>query len=505
MFKKALMVVCIGLSLFGRYSGKATLDFIRDYRHECSSEAVWCVDVPSTCSVEGSRRLVCGVCGKVLKERPILRKHCEKEWFTEKYPDCVNNGKKVLRCTDCSKEYARVLVPKLYHEYVDCECVRCESLNYVDEENDTIILTKDIYECLGLPRQGRVVIPEYVEYYGSRYRVVGIGSDVFDNCQTLTSIEMPDSITHIGSYAFNYCTGLTSCKLSKNLRKIDQAAFQCCFKLQHITLPDSIEYIGNYAFNHCESLDTSSFRIPSGLEHIGLDDKCPAHMFYDCGKDDFEEFIGGNDYYSVIDGILYAMGGKTLVSIPRGKVFENGTYVMPDGVETIGELSFSRNKDIKRVVISNKLIIDREPTTSERWSYLNFGNPLSVACYVYGSVREYDVRSDNPRYAASNGILYTKNMRKVVAIPSQYSGSVVIPGGVTEWGSEALWSCVGEFRGLAFGGISSVSIPESLVNIADDQVNAINDLHKCFGTTISVSSKNSKYYVTNSGYLTEKE
>ena len=505
MFKKVLMVICIGLSLFGRYRQGDTVSYIRDYKHVCYERAVWSTVSKSTCSIEGSRELVCSVCGNVLDTGKILCKHCKTEWFNEKISDCINGGKKVLRCVDCGKEYARVSVSKLGHEYADCRCIRCGSLSYVDDKSGTIILTQDMCETLGIRREVAVVIPETVNYYGKEYRVVGLGSSMFYNCSGITSIVMPDSIIYVGSHAFDYCTGMMSCKLSKNLRTIEQAAFQCCFKLRHVDMPDSVEYIGNYAFNHCESLDESSFRIPSSLKHIGLNDKYPAHMFYDCGNKSFKGFTGGNDRYTPIDGILYARGGKTLVSIPVGKEFSDGTYTMPNSVETVGELSFSRNKNIQRLVISNKLVVDRELTTDEKWSYLNYGNPLSIACYVYGNVGEYLVREDNLRYVSIEGILYTKDMRKVIAIPSQYKGSIVIPDGVTEWGSESLWSCVEEFQNLAFGGISGISIPKSLVNIAPDQVSAVNSLHKCFGTTINVDNGNPRYYVTASGFLKEKE
>lgn len=57
-------------------------------------------------------------------------------------------------------------------------------------------------------------------------------------------------------------------------------------------------------------------------------------------------------------------------------------------------------------------------------------------------------------------------------------------------------SCVEEFHGLAFSGISVIGIPKSLVSIALDQVTAVNSLHKCFGTTINVDDGNTRYYVT---------
>lgn len=233
------------------------------------------------------------------------------------------------------------------------------------------------------------------------------------------------------------------------MKNIGKAAFQGCFALKNIDLPEGLETIDQLAFDHNRGLTCSKIEIPSTVKVIGHY-KYPTHMFYDCGSSNFTEFevAEGNQYYKAEDGILYTKDGSTRVSIPRGKTFENNTYIMPDTVTILGELCFNRNYNITKVVISDNLVINEDITEEQiEAGYLNHGNSLSVGIYAYTSVRLYDVKDTNTHYtsgikvvsrtgesgsAENQGYILTADERELVAVPSKASAWHMLTTNVTK-------------------------------------------------------------------------
>ena len=90
----------------------------------------------------------------------------------------------------------------------------------------------------------------------------------FQNCDSLTSITIPDSVTTIGYSAFNNCNSLTSVDFGKNsqLTNIGCHAFSDCDILASIELPDSVTSIGAVAFYNCTNLEY--VHIPKSVTKI---------------------------------------------------------------------------------------------------------------------------------------------------------------------------------------------------------------------------------------------
>ena len=90
---------------------------------------------------------------------------------------------------------------------------------------------------------GVIAIPSSILYGGFSYNVTSIGESVFDGCEGLTSITIPDSVTSIGEYAFCGCTGLTSITIPNSVTRIGYDAFHGCTHLSIIRIPKGKKYI----------------------------------------------------------------------------------------------------------------------------------------------------------------------------------------------------------------------------------------------------------------------
>lgn len=88
----------------------------------------------------------------------------------------------------------------------------------------------------------------------------------FFGCTGLTSISIPNSVTHLGKQAFSNCTGLTSATIGNGLTDISFAAFYQCTGLTSLTLGSGLTSIGNAAFALCSGLTTVT--IPDNVTDI---------------------------------------------------------------------------------------------------------------------------------------------------------------------------------------------------------------------------------------------
>lgn len=85
--------------------------------------------------------------------------------------------------------------------------------------------------------------------------VTSIGESAFKS-STITSIEIPASVTTMGSHVFMFCDKLESIKLNNSPECIGDFMFAYCSSLKSISIPDSVKTINDFAFFTCSSLES---------------------------------------------------------------------------------------------------------------------------------------------------------------------------------------------------------------------------------------------------------
>ncbi|MBQ6829406.1 MAG: leucine-rich repeat domain-containing protein [Thermoguttaceae bacterium] len=156
-----------------------------------------------------------------------------------------------------------------------------------------------------------------------------IGANAFTMCGQLTELTFPASVETIGDAAFGYCGGLSKVAFPTDLKTIGADAFAACARLTEIALPNGLRTIGPRAFIGCGAAEIT---LPASVERVG------EGAFYDSRNLTSIKTAAGNKNYRSVDGVLFTADGKTLVAYPKNK--SGGKYVVPNGVETIGDFAF---------------------------------------------------------------------------------------------------------------------------------------------------------------------
>ena len=145
-----------------------------------------------------------------------------------------------------------------------------------------------------------------------------IGTRSISNCTKLREIKIPGSVKTIGSYAFEGCEEIRDVTLTDSLENVEEGAFNKCRRLEVVNFPNNLRSIGKYAFNECEKLRAAE--LPDSVETIGY------QAFRNCRT-------------------LSSFHYPTKLENTESSIFENceslNTIVVPEGVKAIPKEAFS--------------------------------------------------------------------------------------------------------------------------------------------------------------------
>ncbi len=254
---------------------------------------------------------------------------------------------------------------------------------------------------------GAYTIPEGIEQ---------IAGGAFIHCSSLTSIIIPNSVTKVGGGIFYGCSLLESIVLSENITSLPYwqeekrsyyGFFQQCKSLTSITIPNSVTSIGDYAFFGCSSLTKTNYTGDiAGWCNIefGSSDANPIHQSHNFYINDQEikDLVVPNCVTSIRPRTFSNCSSFTSVTIPNSvtsigyEAFNNceklGTLVLGDKVKSIGDDAFNGCNKLYHIYCYAP-----EPPVIAENVFSNYNVNLYVPCNYLDNYK-YDIVFGSFRY-----------------------------------------------------------------------------------------------------------
>jgi len=300
--------------------------------------------------------------------------------------------------------------------------------------------------------------------------IVNIGNYFLYECDKLTSVVFPQSLIRIGESSLRK-TGLTSIAFPSKLKYIGFRAFSGCHSLKgDLVIPDSVAKVCDRAFYNCDGIDGSLY-LGSSLTVI------EPYAFCNCSK------ISGS---LNLPSSLKSIGAYAFQSCER----LSGCLLLNEGLEHIGDGAFNHCKGFTNTVLtipSTLGTIGGDTAYSVDAYNVSLLDPPEPYCnhsshvfydFANTTLAEFSVSAENTHFTAVEGVLFTSDMKRLIAYPPSREGvSYEIPEGV---------EIIDE---MAFGRTSyssaqnklkSITVPDSyIIKTNDDFLNTLNREAMC--------------------------
>lgn len=248
---------------------------------------------------------------------------------------------------------------------------------------------------------------------------------------TLTTIQLPITVTRIGTNSFRGLSMLSVCDIPDAVTYIGERAFQSCNSLSSVTISENVTTIGEQAFAMDSGTRNVNYNAISATVYTSTPATTPAPFYANGGN-----LVLGNKVQTIPDYMFY-------------ESHFTGTLSLPSTLTSIGTQSFLGNS------FTGDLTIRSGVSVGSMAFYGNtmFDGTLTIenGATFYSSSFKYDTNWEHINWKnipgdalISNGLLFLgcKN--------------TVIPNTVTTLGENAFYGC---------GGLQYITIPASVKHI----------------------------------------
>ena len=214
------------------------------------------------------------------------------------------------------KNLKTISIPASIQKIGDRAFSGCRKLTNISIPNDEIRIGNNTFK--GCPIETASVPTTLIPYIPKQKLktliITGgtaIGSNALYDCDRLTIVTIPDSVTSIGDGAFYGCIGLESITIPDSVTSIGDVAFYSCSGLKSITIPDSVTSIGDSAFYSCIGLETVYYKGTAAEWNkisIGYDSNLTSATRYYYSETKPTE--SGNYWHYDADGVTPVIWGK---------------------------------------------------------------------------------------------------------------------------------------------------------------------------------------------------
>ena len=340
---------------------------------------------------------------------------------------------------------ASIGLPKSLGTYQVDVFDKCENLqSFFIDEDATNYKTVDgvLYS-----KNGKTLWRYPINKSGTSYTIASgvtkVGNSAFYKSKNLTTVKMPNTVVTLAPYAFGAAGSLASVNLSTSLTTIDNYAFSGT-SVKTFDIPSTVTTVNRGAFQ-ITKVTVTTFTIRGDSKSATVD----ANAFGSSTKVTTVNFNGyssdwnSSSWKTALDGKYTNINYKFVID-SNGKLTDylgdaEGVS-LPTSVKEIGNGAFSHTTKLSVISIPS--------------SVTAIGTSAFDPCK---SLAKITVNENNTTYKAEDGVLFTKDGKKLVRYPIAKSAtSYTVPSGVTTICNSAFyWT-----RNLA-----SLTLPSTLTTI----------------------------------------